>query len=149
MSRTPCPDCSEILSRRDVMLRHRRNKHTDTKIVQAYPQSIEAYPPPPPPPQEVVKANPQSNEEYPPPPPPQEVLRPPLPSPPQNNEIPPPQCKIPSQEQADLAKPTMVLQHPFTMIVAGPTGECIFYVNLTTKTNSIKLTSKYEINVLI
>lgn len=34
-----CPDCQQVFSKRDVMLRHRRNKHGRTS---------QAYPPPPP-----------------------------------------------------------------------------------------------------
>ena len=52
MSQTFCPDCSRAFSRRDVMIRHRRNKHLSEKVSHAYPQSNEAYP--------------QSSEAYPP-----------------------------------------------------------------------------------
>ncbi|VDI38826.1 Hypothetical predicted protein [Mytilus galloprovincialis] len=44
MSNT-CPDCGSEFSRKDVMLRHQRNKH---RISQPYPQINDAYPPPPP-----------------------------------------------------------------------------------------------------
>ena len=42
-----CPECEMEFSRRDAMLRHKRNKHGTTH---PYPQSSDAYPPPPPPP---------------------------------------------------------------------------------------------------
>ena len=102
MSQTKCPDCSEILSRRDVMLRHRRNKHSGSQVSQAYPQNIEAYPSPPPP-QEELRPSLASQ-------PPQwqkGVIQPTIP--PQNDEIPRSDCNMASQEQADLAKPKMVL----------------------------------------
>ena len=40
-----CVSCDKTFSRRDVMLRHFRNKH---RTSQPYPQNHRAYPPPPP-----------------------------------------------------------------------------------------------------
>lgn len=113
-----CPDCLVTFSRRDVMLRHRRHKHEATKkISHAYPQSSGAFPPPPPPP----------------PPPPQGGLQsltlladlktPPHPPPSLPEDVPPPEQQ--SDMEKSSSKSTMVLQHPFTMVVSGPTGECI------------------------
>ena len=116
MSQTFCPDCSGAFSRRDVMIRHRRNKHLSDKVSHAYPQSNEAYP--------------QSSEAY---PPSQGVLLqqqqgviqpqgviPPPPPPPQADK-PPPQTGILPLEHKEENTAT-VLQHPFTMIISGPTG---------------------------
>jgi hypothetical protein len=50
-----CPECDMEFSRKDAMLRHKRNRHGTT---QPYPQSSQAYPPPPPPPQQVVLQHP-------------------------------------------------------------------------------------------
>ena len=75
-----CPDCNIKFSRRDAMLRHRKNKHG---INQPYPLSTDAHSP--------------RSQPYPPPPPP--------PQPPQ-------------QQQKD----KVILSHPFTMMLAGPTG---------------------------
>ena len=40
-----CPECEMEFSRREAMLRHKRNKHGTTHRI----QSSDAYPPPPPP----------------------------------------------------------------------------------------------------
>ena len=53
-----CPECDIVFSRKDAMLRHKRNRH---EINQPYPQSTGPYPPPLPPP----------SPPPPPPPPPQ------------------------------------------------------------------------------
>ena len=110
MHATQCPDCFENFSRRDVMLRHRRNKHNGDKISEAYPQSSEAYPPS----QGVLLQ--QQQGVIPPPPPP---LPPPPPPPPQADEPPPQGGILPPQQEEIIAT---VLQHPFTMIISGPTG---------------------------
>ena len=63
---TTCTECDMEFSRKDVMLRHKRNKHGISHAYppssQAYPPSSQAYPPPPTPPPP------------PPPPPPEHVV---------------------------------------------------------------------------
>ncbi len=47
MYSTKCPDCNQEYSRKDAMLRHQRQKHSDTQeAIQAYPRDCEAHPPP-------------------------------------------------------------------------------------------------------
>ena len=135
MSQTSCPDCFQNFSRRDVMLRHRRNTHSDSKISQAYPQTRGAYPPPPPPPP------PQGGIQPLPPPlqlPQQGGIPRPLPwlQPPQGSiqlpphplpheEMPtPPLClsQPPQPPVKACNRSVMVFQHPFTMMISGPTG---------------------------
>ena len=53
-----CLECDMEFSRKDALLRHKRNRHRTT---QPYPQSSDAYPP--------------SSQAYPPPPPPEVVLQ--------------------------------------------------------------------------
>ena len=64
MMTATCPECDMELSRKDALLRHKRNRHETT---QPYPQSSDAYPP--------------SSQAYPPPPltPPSSPLTPPPP----------------------------------------------------------------------
>ena len=88
-----CPDCKMEFSRKDVMLRHRRNKHSSRN--EPDPQSSDAYPPPPPPPPHTIEA--------PPPPPPHAI------------EAPPP---LPPQSSED----QFIFKHPFTGIISGPTS---------------------------
>ena len=111
MHATQCPDCFKNFSRRDVMLRHRRNKHIGDKISEAYPQSSEAYPTY----QGVLLQQQQDVIQ------PQGVIPPPPPPPPPSQaDKPPPQGGIlPPQQEENIAT---VLQHPFTMIISGPTG---------------------------
>ena len=110
MDSTTCPKCLVSFSRKDVMLRHYRNKHGTT---QPYPQSTDAYPPPPPPQEEVI-----------PPPPPQEGnISPPPPPPPQEEEnISPP--LVPEEQSIYTPEKTeqFVFKHPFTMTASGPTA---------------------------
>jgi hypothetical protein len=66
MDSTTCSKCLVKFSRKDVMLRHNRNKHG---ITHPYPQSTHVYPPPPP--QEGNIPPPPQEGNIPPPPPPQ------------------------------------------------------------------------------
>ena len=57
MMSATCPECDMEFSRKDALLRHKRNRHQTT---QPFPQSSDAYPPssqayPPPPPQVVLQ----------------------------------------------------------------------------------------------
>ncbi len=62
MMSATCPECDMEFSRKDALLRHKRNRHGTT---QSYPQSSDAYPP--------------NSQVYPPPkPPPQVVLQYPI-----------------------------------------------------------------------
>ena len=106
-----CKVCKQGFSRKDAVLRHGRHKHGE--ISKAYLQSSEVYPSTPPPPL-------QGGIPPPPPPPPlQGGISPPSP---------PLQGGMPSFEEqrktytkdGSSEKPT-VLQHPFTMMVSGPT----------------------------
>jgi hypothetical protein len=89
-----CPVCKLKCSRKDVMLRHKRNKHGTTH---PYPQSSDAYPPlregyTPPPLREGY--TPPLRERYTPPPPLREGYTPQLPPPPLREgytpQLPPP-----------------------------------------------------------
>ena len=127
MSQIFCPDCARAFSRRDVMIRHRRNKHSDGKISEAYPQSCEAYP-------QSSEAYPPQGGVPPPPPPPQGGIPPPsppaqggIPSPPPPPPPPPPRGgMLPQSSKLHLEQQeeniAIVLQHPFTMMISGPTG---------------------------
>lgn len=116
MHATQCPDCFENFSRRDVMLRHRRNKHIGDKISGVCPQSSEAFPPS----KGVLLQPPQQQHGVIQPPLPSPPPPPPLPPPPLQADEPPPQGGIlPPQQEKNIAT---VLQHPFTMIISGPTG---------------------------
>lgn len=75
------------------MLRHKRQRHAE--IDEVHP------PPPPPPPQEEILSPPPPQEEMPPPPLQGQLLQPPM-----------TKCN----------KQDMVFQHPFTMMISGPTG---------------------------
>ena len=102
MFTTKCPECLEIFSRRDVMLRHRRHKHG--KINQAYPQGSEAYLPPPP----------QGG-----------ITTPPLPQGGITTLLPPGGIPTFTDHSKTCTKDgssekSTVLQHPFTMMVSGP-----------------------------
>ena len=141
-----CKVCKQGFSRKDAVLRHGRHKHGE--ISKAYLQSSEVYPSPPPPPPL------QGGIPPPPPPPPPPPLQggiPPPPPPPQQGGIPqtppPPQGGMPSFEEqrktntkdGSSEKPT-VLQHPFTMMVSGPTCKyALIYFHNTV----------YLINILI
>ena len=88
------------------MLRHLRQRHVEGN---------EPYPPPPPPPPQ--------DERVPPPPPP--------PPPPQDEGQPPPPPRVTSpspatalERESTNSKP--VFQHPFTMMISGPTGTVEF-----------------------
>ena len=156
MPSTQCPDCFHDFSRRDVMLRHQRQKHyKTTEIVRSpselyehnMPQSGSQYkrspqqqptppphgspvqhtsPPPPPPPQH------GSHKPSPPPPPHGSPVQYTPPPPPQHssNEPPPPPSGSPVQytpppedNASTITKGTpMVLYHPFTMSISGPTS---------------------------
>ncbi|KAK3106066.1 hypothetical protein FSP39_011921 [Pinctada imbricata] len=116
MQSTSCPVCSRNFSRSDAMRRHLRTSHQSpySRINEPYPQISEPYP-------QITDAYPQISESYPhitdaypappppPPPPPKEVL----PPPPPKEALPPPPPPPP--------KESFKFQHPFTMIVAGPT----------------------------
>ncbi|WAR11149.1 LOW QUALITY PROTEIN: hypothetical protein MAR_036225 [Mya arenaria] len=125
MYSTRCQDCHRDFSRKDVMLRHRRNIHGE--IIKSYPKGSKAHPPPPPP-------------TSPPPPPPTSPPPPPPPSPPP----PPPPSPMPQgaphrahsgspdvylgaskalQQPGDnTIVPNMAFQHLFTMMISGPTA---------------------------
>jgi hypothetical protein len=114
-----CPECHLTFARKDVMLRHKRNKHGTT---QPYPQSTDAYSPPPPPPQKEII----------PPPPPEKGIIPP-PSPPQKGNIQPPSPQeeenispslLPEGESIYTPEKTrqFVFKHPFTMTASGSTS---------------------------
>ena len=53
MMSATCPECDMEFSRKDALLRHKRNRHQTTQPFlqssDAYPPSSQAYPPPPPP----------------------------------------------------------------------------------------------------
>jgi hypothetical protein len=104
-----CPECEMEFSRRDAMLRHKRNKHGTTH---PYPQTSDAYPPPTPP------RPPPLTEGY--------TLPPPQYS--QNNEEEPYYIlktnnpytfHVPDKYHPDHFMPWI---HPFTSVIAGPTG---------------------------
>ena len=111
-----CPVCKLKCSRKDVMLRHKRNKHGTTH---PYPQSSDAYPP--------------LREGYTPPPPMREGNTPQPPPPPQqpysqsNEEEPyyilktnnPYTFHVPDGYDPDHFMPWV---HPFTSVISGPTG---------------------------
>ena len=59
-----CPECDMKFSRKDALLRHKRNRHGKTH---PFPQSSDAYPP-------SSQAYPPSSQSYPPPPPPPQVV---------------------------------------------------------------------------
>ncbi|WAQ96109.1 hypothetical protein MAR_028799 [Mya arenaria] len=108
-----CPKCDQQFSRRDAMLRHQKHKH---KAVNHEMETVinESYPPPPPPP-------PPQGVPPPPPPPPRESQPPPPPPPPPQREAqPPPQGSRTSDE---INSQHMTFQHPFTMMISGPTDE--------------------------
>jgi hypothetical protein len=96
-------------SRRDAMLRHKRNKHGTTR---PYPQSSDAYPPPPPPPPPPLTEGytlpppqySQSNEKK-----PYYILK-------TNN---PYTFYVPNKYYPDHFMPWV---HPFTSVIMGPTG---------------------------
>ena len=104
MSSVKCTKCDQLFSRRDNILRHLGVKHGQEGKVN------EAYPPPPPP------SPPQG---APSPPPPQERMPPP-PPPPQQGILPSGEARITKENQP------MVLRHPFTMMISGPTGITFF-----------------------
>ena len=147
-----CPVCKLKCSRKDVMLRHKRNKHGTTH---PYPQSSDAYPPlregytPPPPLREGY--TPPLREGYTPPPPLREGYTPPLregytPPPPLRERYTPPPPPPPHQpySQSNEEEPYYILKtnnpytfyvpdgydpdhfmplvHPFTSVISGPTG---------------------------
>ncbi|VDI72109.1 Hypothetical predicted protein [Mytilus galloprovincialis] len=93
-----CPVCKLQFSRKDVMMRHHRNKHG---ITEPYPQSSHEDPPPP-----------QREGTSPPPPPPPQRGDQQLP---RNEDMPPPP---PRKEETE----HFVFKHPFTMTVSGPTS---------------------------
>ena len=89
-----CPECHLTFSKKDAMVRHKRNKHG---TAQPYPQRTDAYPPPPPPPPSPPPSPPPPlspprcrHEIMPPPPPQKGSIPPPPPSPPQKGIISPP-----------------------------------------------------------
>lgn len=99
-----CPDCHKEFSKKDVMLRHRRNKH-GLKLTKQNSQTF---------------AKPlllPRHEVQPPPPPPQssEVEQPP---PPQRSDAGPP----PPPLQTTSTEDHFVFQHPSTGIFSGPTS---------------------------
>ena len=94
---------------RKIIDAHPQITEAGPQITDAEPQISEAYPPPPPPP-----PPPHSDSYPPPPPPPHSDSYPPTPPPP-----PPPPSNI--VEISDSSKESFAFQHPFTMIVAGPT----------------------------
>jgi hypothetical protein len=103
-----CPECEMEFSRRDAMLRHKRNKHGTTR---PYPQSSDAYPPPPPPPPPLTEGYTlppprysQSNEKK-----PYYILK-------TNN---PYTFYVPDKYYPDHFMPWV---HPFTSVIIGPTG---------------------------
>ncbi|XP_045173741.1 actin nucleation-promoting factor WASL-like isoform X2 [Mercenaria mercenaria] len=119
-----CPECHQDFSTRDVMLRHQRGKHKSmapppSPLIrsEAYPppqlMRSEAYPPPPTPPL-------MRSEAFPPPPPlmRSEAYPPPPPPPLMRSEAYPPQPPPPPQDP-----PMTLLQHPFTMMIFGPTDK--------------------------
>ncbi|VDI79420.1 Hypothetical predicted protein [Mytilus galloprovincialis] len=93
-----CPVCKLQFSRKDVMMRHHRNKHG---ITEPYPQTSHADPPPP---QQRKGTSP------PPPPPPQ---REGTSSPPRGENTPPrdKETAPPRKEETE----HFVFKHPFTM----------------------------------
>lgn len=130
MEKPNCPDCQREFSRKDVMLRHRRNKHrintlnqenpgtylrlnTDTPPPHSGIPSLSPPPPPPPPPPPLP----------PPPPPPSPPTLPPMPH--NNGAIqqqeytPSPQAVHREQKSND---DNFVFRHPFTGIFSGPTS---------------------------
>ena len=121
-----CPVCKLKCSRKDVMLRHKRNKHGTTH---PYPQSSDAYPPlregytPPPPLREGYTPPPPLRERYTPPPPPP----PHQPYSQSNEEEPyyilktnnPYTFYVPDGYDPDHFMPWV---HPFTSVISGLTG---------------------------
>lgn len=101
-----CPVCKIRFSRKDVMMRHLRNKHETTQL---YPRSVPAYSPQ------------ENNPSPPPPPPPQRYL----------DEYTTPQTT--EETLLDITEKTQyqpknqtndkfVFAHPFTGILSGPTS---------------------------
>jgi hypothetical protein len=134
-----CPVCKLRCSIKDVMLRHKRNKHGTTH---PYPQSSDAYPPLregyTPPLQQQQQPPPPMREGYtpqlPPPPPPLREGYTPKPPPPlqqlysqSNEEEPyyilktnnPYTFYVPDGYDPDHFMPWV---HPFTSVISGPTG---------------------------
>ena len=140
---TTCPECFCTFSRKDVMLRHLRNKHSSYPPPPPPPQIDQAYPPPPPP---------QIDQAYPPPPPPQinqAYPPPPLPQidqaypPPSPFDLPPPPLQInqaypPSLSDSTDKGPIFTMKHPFTAVVTGPTssGKSYFVAKLLQQARS-------------
>ena len=101
-----CPECNQCFSRRDAMLRHKHYKHDGQNNNDAHSQISDTYLPSPPGLTRVT---------LPPPPPP----------PPQKGHMPSVQYSgIFTQGDAATTTETkpVVLQHPFTMMISGPTG---------------------------
>lgn len=110
MPKTECPDCLMKFCRRDVMLRHYRNKH----LPKDSPRTSYGTPPPPPPPPQAAASCDDTNEITP------QLSRPHIKR--TSNAILPENGKkdvIPNEPKAE---ETVTLIHPFTMIVSGPTG---------------------------
>ncbi|WAR17793.1 hypothetical protein MAR_032387 [Mya arenaria] len=128
-----CPKCDQQFSRRDAMLRHQKHKH---KAVNHEMEMVfnEAYPPPPqppplnvPPPPPPPPPPPRRESQPPPPPPPQRESQPPPPPPPpppQRESQPPPPPPPPqgARTSDEINSQNMTFQHPFTMMISGPTA---------------------------
>ena len=122
-----CPVCKLKCSRKDVMLRHKRNKHGTTR---PYPQSSDAYPP--------------LREGYTPPQTLREGYTPQLPPPLREGNTPQPPPQQQPHSQSNEEEPFYILKtnnpytfyvpdeyhpdhfmpwvHPFTSVISGPTG---------------------------
>ena len=117
-----CPVCKLQFSRKDVMMRHHRNKHG---ITEPYPLTSHADPPPPP----------QREGTSPPPPPQKEGTAPPPPPPPPPHDE---DTAAPQKEETE----HLVFKHPFTMTVSGPTscGKTFFVKQLLQNSRFIQPT---------
>jgi len=118
MDQRQCSECHQHFSRKDAMSRHFRNKHS-LKSAETGPMLQRVGVPPP---------LPQQGVSSPPPP-----LGSPPPPPPQNSWTPP-------QQDSEIQ-----FQHPFTMIVSGPTS-CgkTFFVKTLLQQNATKVTASIQ-----
>ncbi|WAR05103.1 LOW QUALITY PROTEIN: hypothetical protein MAR_020472 [Mya arenaria] len=122
MYSTRCQDCHHDFSRKDVMLRHRRNIHGE--IIKSYPKGSKAHLPPPPPPTSPLPPPPPPPPPSPPPPPPRSPM--PQGAPHRAHSGSPDVYlgapKALQQPGDNTIVPNMAFQHPFTMMISGPTA---------------------------
>ena len=103
-----CVSCDKTFSRRDVMLRHFRNKHGTR---QPYPQNHHVYPPRPP--SSPIQTYHQSRSHH---------VYPPLPPPPPPSPIQTYKQSWISTAAANEVENGFRFRNPFTANIMGPTG---------------------------